>query len=874
MVTTRRSGANEPLEHLETPPKRTRKSKPKKPVSLVCEASPEVIQAVPMEAASSLSFQDVPVTDAKGAENLTPAIEQTTTNTTSAKRRHEDDEAQDASPTKRARTQPISAIKDDNYLFMFPKKHTLEEDLEEPPKSLVSTFRRNRALRAMNKKNGRFGGSVRLQGPVKLIGDNPFGIETFTQQELAEQAAAQQPKEPTTEREKREERSAAPEPETPRRGLFGSLREIGSATVGRILSPFGRSNIASHTNTAPQPRTEPQKRVRVWDIEYPQLSPNQNENALPDEEQEEEETESERKRREFEAKFGRTSRKYDHLHTTPIDGNPENLPYPVKKKPESASQPDTEQTSSELLEFSRRRKERREALHGKRPVKQIPTMAPLFGPNSHYARGTRDPIFDKLPVTGDLPAPSKLGNKRTLEEALPEEATAADKQPPRSFQPSAEDEADSVEDGPSTPLAKKQKTTAITQTPRSALKAPGSMARSGRSARFNPNPIASVKHMSPISGTAPAGEYSPDNLFLPRPQDSPGSDHSFSPSPNTQKNTVANTGEHRSTKFDRRHPGDEFTTALNAGQPYVRVDYTWKDSQDPNWRPSLHNPQPGCIRLLDDDEEEIEMQRLAALEREHSSMSPESAPEAPPTPRMSHAELPKSPAPSASSIDAQNAFEAANLERRRADATKTKPRKSSRLAEVTSARSRSPSPPGLDTSYDAGEGSDSSVKTPSPTLDTASNIWTWNTDTNEYISSVANYPDFAYNPYDELIPAFALKTATGEYDDTVVGPDGMTELQRQNHYKNIYNDEWAEKTFKFDPPQTYEEAGVGSKHIHDLIRKTDAQFPELVRKCDERNKVEWDAHQQAIDNAMRQGKVLKATYPDRDEVEMLDDDEL
>lgn len=101
----------------------------------------------------------------------------------------------------------------------------------------------------------------------------------------------------------------------------------------------------------------------------------------------------------------------------------------------------------------------------------------------------------------------------------------------------------------------------------------------------------------------------------------------------------------------------------------------------------------------------------------------------------------------------------------------------------------------------------------------------------------------------------------------------MTELQRQNFYANKYDDKWAAEMFPFDPPQTYEEAGVGSQYIHDQIRKADAKCPELVQRCDERFKEEWDAHQTAIEEAYRQGKRLVATYPDRDGIEMQDVDE-
>ena len=375
--------------------------------------------------------------------------------------------------------------------------------------------------------------------------------------------------------------------------------------------------------------------------------------------------------------------------------------------------------------------------------------------------------------------------------------------------------------------------------------------------------------MSPIYGTAPAGEYPyhPDNLFHTfeddrmhaQKQADAGNDTILSdPSPRTQHNTKMNE--------NLAHPGDQLTAAINAGGPTGKVRYVWRDPHDPDWKPSLANPRPGCFRVPSDDDDS-DGDDNEDSEAETRAAEAETPPQ-PSTPRMSHAELPKPPS-TPQSAQSAGALEAANLERRRAEAAKTKPRTSSRLAEVTSARSRSPSPPGLDTDEGA-EASDSSVKTPSPTLDKTKPTWTWSTETNEYISSNDKYPDFAYNPHNELIPSFPLKTSSGSYDNSVVGPDNMTEAQRQKHYTEKYDDVWAEQEFHFDEPQTYEEAGVGSKYIHDLIRKNDARHPEVVEHCDERFAAEWDAHQAAIDGAIGAGKRLVATYPDRDGVEMLD----
>lgn len=873
MVRTRSSQANEPLAQMETPPKQQRKTKPKRKPEAVPE-TPELVQARPVDNTSSPMFKNISPTVIQLTKTLTPSVEQPATDIASTKRPHDEDETEDASPSKRARTEPTPMASDDTYLAMFPKKRTAQENLNFTPRTHSGSMRRRRAQVPMNSRYGSLN-SQSHRMPVKLQGDNPFGIETFTQEELEEQAAAQKPREERQEKEQPEEQSTAAVVETPRRGLFGSLRQFGSATLGRVLSPLKRHETPNQSTnaTAPHPRTEPQKRIRAWEIEYPQL-PAQNENAPP-EQDDEEESEADKKRREFEAKHGTTRRAYDHLHTVPADSNPESIRYPVKPKSETQSSTG----DPELAKAARERRERKYKLKGMKvpTAKPPPTRAPLFGPDSHYARGTRDPYLNEFGYTqADHPAMRMFGNssgKRKLDQALPEEAAAAEKPSSRnSFQPTCEDEDEDMEgadDAPATPLAKKARTEPA-QTPRSALKGKDSIGRSGMSARFNDNPILSIKHISPIQPFAPAGMLSPNNLFVAKHQDSPASSDGMTPSPNTFKNTTNNAGDESARsklmRLAKQHPGDELTEALNDKKPFQKVEFMWRDEHDPEWRPSLGNPRPGCFRLLDEEEEEMELDALKELEQEYTSASPEPQPEAPPTPRMSHAELPKA----GTQADATTPFEAANLERRRMDATKTKPKKPSRLAEATSARSRSPSPPELDT--DAGDASDSSAKTPSPTLDSAINIWTWSPETNEYISSLPNYPDFAYNPQDELIPSFAIKSSAGTWDNKVVGPDGMTEQQRQDHYAKKYDDAWAAETFKFDAPQTYEEAGVGSKYIHDLIRTNDARVPDVVRTCDERFAVEWEAHQKAIDDAMKEGKILKATYPDRDGMDMLDEE--
>lgn len=834
------------------------------------------------------------------------------------RRRTEDDsESQDENETsKRARTTSNDLDSEDDIakidpFFMFPKKD-LSDDEEAlarsaPPKSYAEIIRRERRLRQLRKKNNPFGTAPR-RPLFSTAGQNPFGIEDDVQPRNVDT--------PTSlEHHERDERSAAPEPETPKhRSLFGSLRTLGSATIGRAQSLFGSLTPRSGTTTpqagatsSPRVRNTEPRRMKttkpVWEIEYPELP------KTPDsvEEDDEEETESEKKRRAFEAEYGVTDRDYDHLHTESITGNPDDLPYPIKKKPPQQPPKTDEELGPARASCRQERKKLNMERFGLVPPKQLPKIAPLFGPNSHSARKTVDPRMKELKETGVHPADREFDDrnrKRKAETALMSESQVPSslQATSRTFQPSVEDDLDIAqysEDNLSTPVAKRQKTThQIPQTPRSAMKPPGSIGRrTGRSVMFNANPVDSIKRMTPPTNTSPAGTYNPNSLFKTFADDerdrraglvqgSPSSDISMDPSPNTRQNTFLNS---------QVHPGDALTNAINDANPR-KIDYMWRDPSNPEWRPSLANPQPGTFRFVPEEDEDDEMEMLAEIEREETSKSttqtsttPEAeAPQPPSTPRMSHAELPKpasstqNPAtstpttPSASASASASALEAANLERRRAEAAKTRPKTSSRLAEVTSARSRSPSPPGLDTENLEGTSpsptdSASAAKTPSPIQEQGS--WTWTDETNEYIAANPRHPDFAYNAYGELTPSLCLRDSSGDYDDVLVGPDGFTELTRQAHYRAKYDDEWAKEMFPFDPPMTYEESGVGTRHIHELIRKNDAMYPELVERADRRFKEEWEEHGRAIEGARSEGKRLVAVFPDRDG-EVMQDEEM
>lgn len=797
---------------------------------------------------------------------------------------------------------------------MFPKKDLSDDEdvmsLSAPPKSFADTLRRDRKLKALQLRKDPRTSRRQL---ARVSGQNPFGIDTFSKQELDDARRAATAFSTPDQNYERTERSVAPEPETPRsHGLFGSLRKIGSATIGRAASLFGKRSPPTHNKT-PSPelmytplmrKTEPRgirKSKPVWEIEYPKLP------TTPPETIEEELSESEKKRRDYEAKYGKVNSDYNHLHTESIDGNPDSLPYPIPKMPPSDPPVPEEELSPREAHFRQERKKANLIRFGPPRPKVLPKMAPLFGPDSHATRRTVNPRHKEFAETGIHPADREFAEesrkrkanfeefkrkeREEYEEREQQEDRSLEGAQSRTFQPYCEDDSDSADisepDPFATPATKKQKTAHNTaQTPRSALKAPGSIGRGGRNVKFNANPVGSIKRMTPPTvSSAPAGTYNPHSLFKTFAdderdrreglvQDSPASDISVDPSPNTLRNTIYNSGV---------HPGDALTSAINQQNPQ-KIAYVWRDPTNPEWRPSLANPQPGTFRYVPEDEEDSEEEKLAEITRvetakERESTTPEvEAPQPPSTPRMSHAELPKPSgfAPNTSTQAAatpNNALsEASSLERQRAEATRHKPKASSRLVEFTTVRSRSPSPPGLDTETTEGSSPiEEGAKTPSPQDEKGD--WKWTDETNEYISSNPRHPDFGYNQWNELVPSFCMRRSTGEYDDVIEGPDGMTEGGRQAFYAKKYDSEWAKNEFKFDEPLTYEEAGCGSKYIHDLIRENDARCPELVERADKRFEEEWNAHQVAIETAAKEGKRLVAIYPDRDGVEMLDVEE-
>lgn len=694
-------------------------------------------------------------------------------------------------------------------------------------------------------------------------------------------------------------KSSPPDTDSPTRGgIFGSIGRAG----GRMLSALGgvfSSPIKKETSPTPapqqaqsesrkrpretmsQPRDQRRQRDRDRDqdqdqdqVQYPQLTQH-NLAQVPSDDipERDEDTETERARKLFVATHGPVDPIYDHLHTVPMPGyTRETLPYPPRKDRQMSDQTPTKPDA-----FTRRMKARRAAEAAEKTAArgaEKDVRAPVFGPNSHFLRKTvappRDALFaSSTPLTEDV-------QQVDATEATPTRS--------RGFQPYTEheDEDDDEQDDFETPVRKKQKTDPLPQTPKSALRAPGSTAKSGRSARFNQNPIASVRKMSPIYGSSKSGHYpySPDNLFntsddirnhqAQNGQSPAATESTASPgiSPGTAANTLANSRP--------VHPGTQLAQYVNE----LLGDFgpiQWQDDSDPDWRPSVANPSPKKFGLPDGDmdvlDDFVDEREFFVREKIWGS---DVSPTQPPAPKPSHAELPKTGATSAVNYNSDSETEIANLEKARSGANKHKPKAPSRLAQSTSLVSRSPSPdselPGLDSAADTSDSS--AVQTPSPTIH-ARPTWTWTNETNEYICSNPSYPDFAYNQFDELVPSFCLRNSQGDYDDTIVGPDDFTEAGRQDHYMNeVYNEQWAAENFKWDKPQTYEESGASSTYVMGLIDRFEAANPEIVAQGDRRTQEEWDSHDAAIRKAQAEGNVLVATYPDRDLVEIEDEEEL
>ncbi|KIX01447.1 uncharacterized protein Z518_09173 [Rhinocladiella mackenziei CBS 650.93] len=348
------------------------------------------------------------------------------------------------------------------------------------------------------------------------------------------------------------------------------------------------------------------------------------------------------------------------------------------------------------------------------------------------------------------------------------------------------------------------------QTPlRSALRQNGghlgSVGRSTKSVRINPN--TSVRN---IYGQFHSGEYHGSMFSDP----SDASDSSIS--------AINVLDVHSPTMVQQN-------TRYNVN-PGFRLDTSVVDPNDHDWRPSLANPLPGHFRVPDLDEDDDEEGITTTTEVE---MVQEPIPPQPGTPRMSHAELPQRSPPTELSTftghtnnilnDSTTEFK---LNKARSDAQKYKPAKSSRLSLSEQARSRSSSPPSSDADFTA---PNLEMGTPSPVKPR-----------NEPA------PD---TPGPEIASTSPRQTGLEELDNAIVGEDGMTDYQREHQY-----DDWARSVFAEIVPQTYEEAGVASNYIADLVRRN-------WTERDEREAVEFWTREfaqglQAAKEAAAQGREL------------------
>ncbi|EXJ57195.1 hypothetical protein A1O7_07542 [Cladophialophora yegresii CBS 114405] len=366
-----------------------------------------------------------------------------------------------------------------------------------------------------------------------------------------------------------------------------------------------------------------------------------------------------------------------------------------------------------------------------------------------------------------------------------------------------------AEGQPSTPSNKAPPQTPLRSAMRQTLNATG---RSAKSVRIN-----SV----PTSAKAVYGQYGPAGDYRGSTFADMSSQHTDSPSdlpwdvkamhsPDTMRNTYNNT-------------------------PY-RYDPSVTDPTNETWRPSPANPRPGNFVLPDfeDDEDDGEETSEVTLDQVQGKVPSEP----PSTPRMSHAELPQ-PSPFDQSgftghTDSiiVNDTQEIRLNKARSDAQKYKPAKSSRLSLSEQARSRSSSPPGLDSEF---RESQIDVSTPEPV---GGHTFT--------------------SPQDTTIEtASSLHSLSrDDLDNTVVGEDGMTEYEREHQY-----DAWAADIFKNVPSQTYIEAGVVSSYVDNLVQKTwtDRDTRESIEFWNR----EFDEGLKAARGAREQGReLIWVTDPD------------
>lgn len=242
---------------------------------------------------------------------------------------------------------------------------------------------------------------------------------------------------------------------------------------------------------------------------------------------------------------------------------------------------------------------------------------------------------------------------------------------------------------PQTPPAKSRKTSVLQTPQRSAMKKDGIAAgyasepRPIKSVNFNDNPVASTSYVSRYLG--PAGVYTGTTFTEPNKDKKP--------SPVTSESDTASSLEW-SDVISPTTRQNTATNALSLREETVEYDPSYRDPNNPEWRPTPGRPRPTTFRVpfLDEDDPSF----MDMDEDEEEEITPTKAPS---SPRPAHAALPTSspttPTP-ASSQDKRGILSessASRLNKAREQAEKYKPKDSSRLSQVHPARSRSTSPP-------------------------------------------------------------------------------------------------------------------------------------------------------------------------------------
>jgi hypothetical protein len=225
-------------------------------------------------------------------------------------------------------------------------------------------------------------------------------------------------------------------------------------------------------------------------------------------------------------------------------------------------------------------------------------------------------------------------------------------------------------------------------------------------------------------------------------------------------------------------------------------------------------PEDLEYELTPDEEAEVEALESARV----ANLAP------PEAPRPAHAELPssanqaqtKNAGPNSESSDPS----LSRLEQQRSLLTKHKPKKSSGLSQVETARSRSSSPPrGQSTSRTVLAEADNEV----PSL----------SEDNDNTSDSSTSPP---------LPSSHLLAPKLPLDNTVKGPDGLTDYTREHQF-----DDWA-RNLDWPAPQSYVDAGVCSPFIDELLRK------KITKEDEEVTRRWWEKEFRDVDSAIEEAK--------------------